>query len=118
MNIDLNKLASISAKVRTPLGLSGLIIVVLYGIYRQVLSLNIFSKVGENATVVLIGGILNKLFWLAMTTLILGIGSHVLVLVLRAKAHRRARVELVDQHVVDSNSDQKAGANDQNRQNH
>lgn len=100
MAINLDKLASIASKVRTPLALSGLIVVVLYGIYRQVLSLDIFSKVGETSTVVLIGGILDKLFWLAMVALVMGVASHVLALVLKSKARRRANIELVDARIT------------------
>lgn len=102
MAVNLDQLASVGSKVRTPLALCGLIVVVLYGIYRQILSLDIFSKVGETSTVVLIGGILDKLFWLAMVALVMGIASHVLVLILKSRARRRASVELIDARVINA----------------
>ena len=48
MKPELTKLAAIAAAIRTPLALAGLITVVLYAIYRQVLSLPVFENIGAN----------------------------------------------------------------------
>jgi len=100
MTVNFEKLAAIANKVKTPLALAGLIVIVLYGIYRQVLSLDIFSKVGEASTLILIGGILDKLFWLALIALVMGIASYVLTLVLKIKIRRRANIEMIDAHIT------------------
>ncbi len=58
MKPNLQELMNVAVKVRTPLALAGLTIVVLYGIYKEVLSLNVFEKIGANATFILLQDIL------------------------------------------------------------
>lgn len=106
MSENFEKLAAIANKVKTPLALAGLTITVLYGIYRQVLSLDIFTKVGEESTVILIGGILDKLFWLALIALIMGGASYALGFVMKVKTQRQANIEMIDAHIT---SDSKIG---------
>src|SRR6266700_3348376 len=76
MKPNLQELMNVAVKVRTPLALAGLTIVVLYGIYKEVLSLNVFEKIGANATFILLQDILDKLFWLALLALVLGVSSY------------------------------------------
>ncbi|SRR6266567_4151299 len=99
MKPDLQGLINLAAKVRTPLSLAGLIIVVLFLIYRQLLSLNIFENVGSNATFLILEDILNKLFWLAIVALVLGIASYLTTSILTHKNQAQTRtshVELID----------------------
>ena len=70
MNIE--GLLSVASKVGTPLALSGIIIIVLYALYKQVLALKLFAPIGAGPTSRLLQNVLNKLFWLALIALILG----------------------------------------------
>ena len=86
MESSIQKLMNVAVKVRTPLSLAGLMLVVLYGIYKEVLSLPVFEKIDGNSTFLLLQNILNKIFWLALLALILGVLSYVFTIFL---AHRR-----------------------------
>lgn len=112
MSTNFSRLASIATKIRNPLGLCGLVVVVLYALYRQVLSMDIFSRVGETSTVKLVGDILDRLFWLAMTALLLAVVSHIVALALNARAHRHAKIELVDAHLTPGSSREQGGSDD------
>ena len=76
MSSKIEKLVGITKRVRTPLALSGVIVAVLYAIYRQVLSLNVFESIGSNPTFLLLQNVLNKLFWLALVSIVLGVASY------------------------------------------
>lgn len=91
---------SVANKVKTPLALSGLVVIVLYLIVKQILSLNVFSNIGSSSTFILLQNILDKVFWLAVITIFLGIGSYIFSTVLSHKvASRSSNVELVDARV-------------------
>lgn len=91
---------TVANKVKTPLALSGLVIVVLYLIFKQILSLNVFSNIDSSSTFILLQNILGKVFWLAVITIVLGIGSYILSTVLSHKvASRSSNVELVDARI-------------------
>jgi len=75
---NLNKLATIFTKIRTPLSLAGLVILVLYAVYRQILSLKIFPTLSETSASVLLNGLVTGLFWLALVAIVLGVVSHFL----------------------------------------
>jgi len=97
MKPNLQELMNVAVKVRTPLALAGLTIVVLYGIYKEVLSLNVFEKIGANATFILLQDILDKLFWLALLALVLGVASYLVTsLVGRKSQSHFSNVTLVD----------------------
>lgn len=97
MKSNLQGILNLAAKVKTPLSLTGLIIVVLYAIYRQVLSLNVFENVGSNATFLILEDILDKLFWLALVALILGIISYLVTTFLaHKKQEHSSNVVLID----------------------
>ena len=57
---------------RTPLALAGLVVVVLYGIYSQILRMGIFSQVGADQTFSIVNQIALYLFWLAVLAIVLG----------------------------------------------
>src|SRR2546421_6650090 len=97
MKPDLQGIINLAAKVRTPLSLVGLIIVVLYLIYKQVLSLNVFEKVGSNGTFLILEDILDKLFWLALVSLVLGVASYLITILLNHRNQpRSSKVVLID----------------------
>jgi hypothetical protein len=81
-------------KVRTPLTIGGLSIVVFYLLYNKILELGIFSNLGEDSTAYVIGDILSKVFYFAVLALIVGVGSYIYLTVLNRK--KRSMVTLVD----------------------
>ena len=76
MKPDIQALLKLTLKIRTPLALAGLVIIIFYAIYKEVLSLNIFSNVGANSTFLIIENIIDKVFWLAVIALVLGVISY------------------------------------------
>ncbi len=97
MKPNIQELVNIAVKVRTPLALAGLTIVLLYAIYKEVLSLNVFEKIGGNATFILLQNILDKVFWLALVALVLGVVSYLITVLLGYKSQSRAsNVRLID----------------------
>lgn len=72
MKPNLQELIKMALKVKTPLALAGLVIVIFYAIYREILSLNIFGNIGDNSTFLIVEDMIDKVFWLAMVALVLG----------------------------------------------
>ncbi|PPD47149.1 MAG: hypothetical protein CTY13_06000 [Methylobacter sp.] len=66
------KINQLIERLRTPLALAGLVVLVLYGIYKQILEMDVFTRVGENETFVLLGNVFFYLFVLAIFSVILG----------------------------------------------
>ena len=90
----MKKLIQQISRISTPLSLSGLVITVLYGIYRSVLEFSDFSLFGKNETFVLVDKIVSYLFVLALVALVLGITAYVLTktnLFKRWRTDRRKR---------------------------
>jgi hypothetical protein len=79
MQLDTAKLFALADRIKTPLALAGAIVVALYLLYRQVLSLGIFSTLGSQPTFLVLQSIINKLFWLAVLALVLGVSSYLAV---------------------------------------
>lgn len=96
---DGNELLKHFAKIRTPIALAGGAIVILYLIYHQILNLGIYSKVNSDATIYLIDGILDKVFWLALISLILATGSYIFSLVIKLRPPTKSKIELVDAYI-------------------
>lgn len=97
MKPNLDKLMGIASKVKTPLTLSGIVVIVLYAIYRQVLSLDVFENVGANSTFVLLQNVLDRLFWLAQIAIILGVVSYLTTFILSRKTPpSSSNVSLID----------------------
>jgi len=73
----MKKLIQQISRISTPLSLSGLVITVLYGIYRSVLEFSDFSLLGKNETFILVDKIVSYLFILALVALVQGITAFV-----------------------------------------
>jgi len=97
---NLNKLATIFTKIRTPLSLAGLVILVLYAVYRQILSLKIFPTLSETSASVLLNSLVTGLFWLALVAIVLGVVSHFLSVFFKVKLARQGNMVLVDQQLL------------------
>ena len=108
-----NKLIDVIDKIKTPLALSGLIIIVLYYIYRQILSLNIFSEIGESNTFLLLDKTIGILFYLAILSIILGTIGYLSSLFIKPESGQekviRKPAHLVFSKVEISNSVEREG---------
>jgi hypothetical protein len=97
MEEKITKLARIAVTIKTPMALSGLVMIVLYTLYRQVLNLNVFSNIGGSHTFVVIQSVLDKLFWLALVALVLGVASYITTAIMRNRDGRlTSNVKLLD----------------------
>lgn len=80
MVFDFAKVATVLNRVKTPLTLGGLVVLVLYGLYSQILKLPGFAAALSSGTVAqLLQEIIKYLFWLAILAVILGVGSYLAV---------------------------------------
>lgn len=79
MAVDLSKMVGVLDRMKTPLTLGGLVVIVLYGLYSQVLALKIFGQLPPNSTFLLVRDIVGYLFWLAVLAVVLGVGSYLAV---------------------------------------
>jgi hypothetical protein len=97
MDPKIETLVAVTNRIKTPLALSALIVIVLYGIYWQVLSLDVFEKIGSDPTFLLLQNALNKVFWLALFALILGVASYLVTVILghRIPPHN-SKVQIID----------------------
>ena len=66
------KMSNVIKHVRTPLALAGLVVIVLYALYRQILGMDIFTEVSASHTFALIDNILYYLFLLAVLAIVTG----------------------------------------------
>src|SRR6476619_6137670 len=75
----MEKLVAALAKVKTPLTLGGLVVIVLYGIYSQVLKLFGPNSFPPGSAPIIVRDIVGYLFWLAIVAVVLGIAASVIV---------------------------------------
>jgi hypothetical protein len=110
------RLAAIASRVQTPLALAGIIMVVLYAISSQILRLDIFSNIGGPGTLQLLDGLLQKLFVLAILSLVFAAIAYVAGLYVRHRpAPRKSNLELIDARLDDSSSNYKSRPNPKGR---
>lgn len=79
MEVEIGKLVAALDRIKTPLTLGGLAVVVLYGLYSQILRLQIFGKLPPDSTFILVRDIVGYLFWLAVLAVVLGVASYLAV---------------------------------------
>lgn len=70
--MKLSNIPAILNRIRTPLTLGGLAVIVLYGLYSQILNLGIFPQLEQDDTAKLINNMMGYVFWLALIAVILG----------------------------------------------
>jgi hypothetical protein len=70
------KVGSTLERVRTPLTLGGLAVLVLYGVYGKILDMDIFGDLTEESTAVVIDRIALYVFVLAIVAVVLGAASY------------------------------------------
>lgn len=80
MGFDFAKVATVLNRVKTPLTLGGLVVLILYGLYSQILNLPGFrTALSSLAVAQLLQEIIKYLFWLAILAVVLGVGSYLAV---------------------------------------
>lgn len=77
------QILSIANKVKTPISLVSLAIIILYLILKQILDMDIYTKVGEENTRLLIENVLSKIFWFAIIALAVGVLLYILSFTLK-----------------------------------
>ena len=70
------RLFRLARGVRTPLTLASLIVIVFYLVLRLILNLEVFENVGQENTATILQGIIDRLFWLALAGLFLGVFAY------------------------------------------
>jgi len=88
-------------RVKTPLSLAALMLVILYALISQVLKMQVFSGIDGQSTYRLLSRVLDIMLYLGMTCVILAGACYIVVAMLqrRDSARRRSAVELVDMFV-------------------
>lgn len=83
MAFDLAKMTGILERVKTPLTLAGLALLIFYGIFSRVLALKIWGPLQAGSTAALLGRILSYTFVLALVCVVLGVASFLAVRFMR-----------------------------------
>lgn len=86
--MDWQKILKLIPTIRRPVALAGLVIVVLYGIYKLILTLPIFSRINDVQTFALIDRIALYLFILALVAIVLSIFAYLGVHFIKQKSIR------------------------------
>jgi uncharacterized membrane protein YjfL (UPF0719 family) len=77
MAFDLAKFTGILQRVKTPLALGGLALLVFYGVLSKVLDLKIWAPLKEGNTAALVGRVLSYTFVIALVCVVLGVASFI-----------------------------------------
>ena len=80
---DMTQMAGIAIKVQGPLSLAGLFGVILFGIFKLILGLPIFTALPANAELQLLYHMIDVIFVVGLVALVLGLASFVLLRVLK-----------------------------------
>jgi hypothetical protein len=98
-----NKLFEIASKVARPLSLASITLIALYLIYRAILGLNIFSPLEETNTFSLLRIVADRIFYLALFSLLLGVFSYLYVQRLKAKPQATVKASAITGNVYLNN---------------
>lgn len=94
----MEKYFEVASKVTKPISIASLLTVVFYAIYKAILELGIFSSLGENNSFKLLDSLANKVFYFALTSLVLGVVSYVIVELAKRKSETK-----LDSHFLTGN---------------
>ncbi|MDL2277211.1 hypothetical protein LJC57_01335 [Parabacteroides sp. OttesenSCG-928-G07] len=89
-------LFEIATKIKTPLSLMGLGIVVLYLIVDKVLDMSIFSSIDSDKTYLILVNILDKVFIFSLIVLITGLLCYLIFFIHKKKSVKKSNVILID----------------------
>lgn len=94
-------IGSVAPRIKTPLSLAALMLLVLYALIAQLLKLQVFSSMSGELTFELLSRTLDVLLYLGMTCIVLGCACYILTIISTRKAQKRMRskVELIDLNI-------------------
>lgn len=98
-----NKLFEIASKITRPLSLASITLIALYLIYRTILGLNVFSPLEETSTFALLKFLADRIFYLALFSLLLGVISYLYVQRLKAKPQEIVKASTIKGNVFLNN---------------
>jgi len=85
---------AVAERIRTPMMLGGLVILVLYLVFRQILALDVFSRVNQGDTFKLLHLVISGLLVLAIVAIVLGILAYLLALRLKQSIPAETRSQM------------------------
>lgn len=91
----MEKLFSIASKITTPISLAALSTIVLYAVYRVIMESDLLGKLQPSDTVALVGAIIDRIFYVALAALVLGVLSYVVVQTLKERVRAQHAQNLV-----------------------
>jgi hypothetical protein len=92
-----DSLIAFASRIKTPIAIASLALIVLYLLLSQMLGLDLFSRIDATQTSGLLQSLLSALFWLAMVSIVLSIAAYVLPDILR---RRISHVKLVSEGLI------------------
>ena len=105
MQENLEKIFKVVEQVKTPLSLAGVVLIAFYLLLQQILNLRVFENIGSSSTATLLHEIVQYLFWLAVLSIMLGVASYVVAIILNHRLHsRESNVQLIDASLDPKNS--------------
>ena len=107
-----DNLLNVATKIKAPLTLTALAIIVFYLVLRQVLALDIFVSLTSATTYKLVGSLLDKVFWLALVSLLVGALLYVFSIYVEKKSTTAPAVTLLDARVNEQLSPYQAEKSD------
>jgi hypothetical protein len=75
MAFDITRVGGVLNRIKTPLTLAGLALMIFYGIVNKLLSLKIYPQLTQSAGASLLTRLLDYAFILAIVALVLGVAS-------------------------------------------
>jgi hypothetical protein len=78
MNTD-SQILKFLDKIKTPLSISGLALMILYLIVKGVLNMDIYEKIGADNTYLVVERIIKYIFFIALLSIVLGVFSYIIL---------------------------------------
>ncbi len=78
MALNLAGFGGVLDRVKTPLTLAGLALLIFYGVLSKILDLKIWGQLQETSTAALLGRVLSYTFILALVCIVAGVASFLL----------------------------------------
>jgi hypothetical protein len=89
MALDITGFSGVLSRVKTPLTLAGLALLIFYGVLSKVLGLGIFGPLQERSTADLLTRVLSYTFVLAIVCVVLGVAAYLVTYLTTTKPGNR-----------------------------
>jgi hypothetical protein len=93
MALDIAGFSGILSRVKTPLTIAGLALLIFYGVLSKILGLGIFSQLQERSTSDLLTRILSYTFVIAIVCVVLGVAAYLVTYLVPAPKTKRRRAD-------------------------